>query len=94
MSTAPKWGDFANIWGGEVNIKVGASFKACSGKAYLDAHFKANADGKTNNYDDLQMFLDNVPNVRTNLKLKATDNVDEWITAWKGEAKTQKDFKI
>merc|ERR1719263_404938 len=95
IDTKPgKWGQFASIWGGEKNIFPGANFKACTGPQYLDAHFRSNPDGRTNNYEDLGVFLDNVPGARKNLGLPEGANVDDWIKAWNGSAETQKNFQI
>ena len=48
----------------------------------------------TNNYADLQNFLDYNDSARTDLGLQPGDNVDEWITAWNGDKETQKNFLL
>ena len=48
----------------------------------------------TNNYADLQNFLDYNESARSDLGLQPGDNVDEWIEAWNGDAETQKNFLL
>ena len=90
------WGQFSNIWG-EKGTVAGNSFTSCTNEAYINKHkedIKDSKDGSTNNYADLQNFLDYHEGVRPNLGLEEGDNVDEWITKWQGDADTQKNFMI
>ncbi len=87
----PYWGDFSLIWGGDEAITVGGFFDGCSAKAYEDAHFAANPDGRTNNYADLQNFLENVPGAKDNL---GVEDIDGWISAWDGDVATQEGFLL
>ena len=84
------WGSFAEIWGGEEEIQVGAFFTSCAEQAYLDAHYEANPNtNSTNNYDDLDMVLNYFPNKREDLGLAEDATVDDWITEWDGDVWTQ-----
>ena len=96
------WGPmFPKVWGGPDEMKRGASFTSCTNENYIEKHqadLKADKNGGqcqvTNNYADLQNFLDKHEGARESLSLDSDDNVDEWIEIWNGDVETQKNFLI
>ena len=82
------WGAFSFIWGGDDQMVVGNSLNGCADQTYMDAHLAANPDGVTSNYDDLANYLENVDGTKEIFGLQPSDTVEEWLTAWDGDAYT------